>query len=149
MQMARDTGARTAKRGKPAGESRGWGRLISAHQRAQKRFGECAIRAAETLKRRHQIERRKPGQTRLSAQLDHADLLAAAEREELEAEADADRAHDEMMRLERLALSRPATTPTALRFKLSLLADGGLEGREAEWRIFLADCARLGGQAGW
>lgn len=128
---------------------RGWDRLIEAHDLAQRRYHLSAIKAAEALKRRHEIEQRKPGQARISAQLAHAELLAAAEREETEAEAENDRAHDEVLRLERLALSRPATTPTALKFKLRLLGERTAEGQEREWRIFLADCVRLGSQLGW
>ncbi len=130
-------------------QAAGWTRLIEAHELARKRFSERAIQAAEALKRRHEIERRPPSRARISAQLEHAERLAAAEREELRAEAEADRAHEEMMRLERLALSRPATSPASFQFKLSLLAEGSMEGREQEWRIFLADCARLGGQPRW
>lgn len=132
-----------------AQERRGWRRLIEAHRAARQRFEECSIRAAEALNRRCEIERRKPAQTRLSAELEHADRLAAATRAELEAEAAADRAHEDVLRLERLALSRPATSSEALHFKLSILGDGVLEGREREWRIFLADCARLGGDGLW
>lgn len=127
----------------------GWPRLIAAHKSAREAYAKLALRAAEALNRRVEIERRRPSQARISAQLAHSERLAGAEREELTAEAEADQSFAELSRLERLALSRPATNAESFQFKLTLLADGPIEGRETEWRLFLDDCARMAKQSIW
>lgn len=58
-------------------------------------------------------------------------------------EEQADKALEEVAKLERLALSMPADDATSFRFKLSLWSDGRLEGFDKEWKTFAADCERL------
>lgn len=55
----------------------------------------------------------------------------------------ADTALREIAQLEALALSLPAEDVATFRFKLSVWANGRVDGFEEEWSMFTADCERL------
>ena len=82
---------------------------------------------------------------------EHAMVLAkyrtlsedAATGDEATLEEQADTALREIAHLEELALSLPAEDIATYRFKLSLWANGRVDGFEKEWGIFAADFERL------
>jgi len=82
---------------------------------------------------------------------EHAMVLAkyrtlsedAATGDEATLEEQADTALREIAHLEELALSLPAEDIATYRFKLSLWANGRVDGFEKEWSIFAADFERL------
>lgn len=61
----------------------------------------------------------------------------------LEVEDDIDSSLRDIDQIEREALAQPASDVAAIRFKLSLWANGRVDGFEQEWRIFAADCERF------
>lgn len=68
---------------------------------------------------------------------------STAAKSEPSPEESADSALRELVQLEEQALTWPAEDTETFRFKLSLWADGRVEGYEDEWRVFTEDCERL------
>lgn len=122
----------------------GWARLMADHAQASQRHADAVRAATQAMAHLNEIERRRPhADASVAVRAAYVRARTAAEDTDLAWELDADLAYEQLMRLEQLALSRPAKGDDAFCFKIALWERGRTDSCARSRSVFASECERF------